>query len=286
MDAYPIKISAYNLLYKFYQNVAWEKPINKAIVISGVTRGGTTWLMEMLYTMNMQIVWEPTKYETLNHHHGASFAKELGIIPYIPVDAVWDEAYYYFDKLLKGLEPIDIDKNSHPLLLSNPFNKDRLILKFCNINLLLPWLCRNFDIRPIVLIRNPMAVIASQLQHKGFSEIGTKYNLFKLNQPRYKIIFEKYDDQIAAIDSQVSMLANWWAIQHVELFNCSEKERKWEIICFDELLEKNRFCIGEIQNKYKINKDLDRLDYKIPSATSNKLLHIDNIPKTNCGNLY
>lgn len=267
MNAYTLKIAGFEFLYNLYPNFHKPKLTDNNILISGTTRGGTTWLMEMLYTKNMQVVWEPTKYETLVKFHGNSFAKALGIMPYIPEDAVWDEAYEYFQNLLHGDERVTIDINSHPLLLTNPFSKNRLLIKCCNTNLLLPWLCKNFNIRPIVLVRNPMAVIASQLQHPGFKKIGTQYNLFLLNDSKYKDIFQKYEQQISAINSQVSMLANWWAIQHVELM---KKAEKYTIVNYENLVKEAKIQLNELFNKYRISKSIDSITINKPSSTSNQ----------------
>ncbi len=264
---YPAKIAYYRVLYQLHQLLPHQKTTSP-VIISGTTRGGTTWLMEQLYHKDMQVIWEPTKYETITRHRGEAFAKALGVIPYIPEDAVWDEAYAYFGQLLNGGIPEEINGASHPLLLSNPFAKSRLLLKCCNINLLLPWLCRNFNIRPILLVRSPFAVIASQLRHPGFREIGTTHNLFALNQLKYQDIFLRYEAPIKAIRTQTEMLANWWAIQHVELLRYPEEERKWEVVYYEDAVMNPDLHIQMMCDSNGITHKTDERKYRMPSATS------------------
>jgi hypothetical protein len=266
----------YSYLYKYFYTK--ENNINKNIFISGATRSGTTWLMEMLHTPNMQIVWEATKYENLLNTTSEKFTKELGIIPYIPVDCIWDEAYEYFDKLIHGNIVQEISKDSHPLLLSNPFNKDTNLIKLCNINLLLPWLCKNFDIQPIVIIRNPFDVVLSQLNHIGYNHMWVKYNIFELNKPRYNDVFLKYDNQLSTINSKVSMLTHWWVIQHVELLKNIDNSNQWKIILYEDLLRNTSVVINELIIKHDIKKNIKNIDYVKPSSTSN-LMHVQKKPK-------
>jgi hypothetical protein len=264
---YPAKIAYYRVLYHLHHLLLHQNN-SSPVIISGTTRGGTTWLMEQLYHKDMQVIWEPTKYETITRHCGETFAKALGVIPYIPENAVWDEAFAYFGQLLSGGIAEGINSTSHPLLLSNPFAKSRLLLKCCNINLLLPWLCRNFNIRPILLVRSPFAVIASQLRHPGFREIGTTHNLFALNQPKYQDIFLRYEAPIKAIRTQTEMLANWWAIQHVELLRYPEEERKWEVVYYEDLFEDTEVWINRLYDKYSISNQFDKHRSERPSSTS------------------
>jgi hypothetical protein len=268
MNAYKVKVEWYKYLYQLNTKFSISRPVDDALMISGVTRGGTTWLMEMLHTDTTQIIWEPMKYETLSKVKGKQFADDLGIIPYIPEHAEWDEARAYFSSLLSGRIPEQIQELSHPFLLENPFKKNRLLIKLCNANLVLPWLCRNFSIRPIVLVRNPYAVIASQLQHPGYRDIGTKHNLFALNKSVYNDVFTKYERQISAIQNQVSMLANWWAIQHVEILNRPEKEVLWKIVCYEDLVTDTEVQLNSLYKAYSVSKAFDPVKAELPSATA------------------
>lgn len=268
MSVYKIKVEAYKLLYGFYYRKPAVKNVDKNILISGVPRGGTTWLMEMMHDLSMQVIWEPLKFETLSKVKGIQFASELGVIPFIPEKESWDEAYEYFYNLFKGDVEEQVGMDSHPLLLSNPFHKTRLIIKLCNANLLLPWLCKNFNIQPLVIVRSPFAVIASQLNHPGFKDIGIKHNLFSLNKPKYMEVFQKYEQQIAAIDSQVSMLANWWAIQHADMLNYGEEGKKYHVVFYEDLVRETSYYLNHFYKLYHIDKEINLDKMYQPSATS------------------
>ncbi len=270
MNLFSLKIKGWSAIYaahSFYASNS-NKKLNP-LLISGTTRGGTTWLMELLYQKNMQVIWEPTKYETLSLYN-KEFTEALGAIPYIPESAVWEDAYFYFQKLLNGNVPQRILKDAHPLLLSNPLYKNRAIIKCCNITPLIPWICKNFDVQPIVLVRNPMSVIASQLNHKGYQGIGTKINLFKLNNSKYNDLFEKYGRPISAINSKVSMLANWWAIQQVEVLNKNTvvDKNKWILLSYKELVLNTSAELQKLFTIYGIEKTIIDNEYNSPSATA------------------
>lgn len=270
MNLFSLKIKGWRAVYVAYSAFA-SNSLNsqKPLLISGTTRGGTTWLMEMLYRQNMQVIWEPTKYETLSLYN-KKFTEALGTIPYIPEHADWEEAYIYFQKLLEGGIPQQIFKDAHTLLLSNPFAKNRTIIKCCNITPLIPWLCRNFDIQPIVLVRNPMSVVASQLNHKGYRDIGTKIDLFKLNNSKYNDLFAKYAHLISSINSQISMLANWWAIQHVEVLskNNSEDKCNWLLLSYKDLVLHTKEELNKLYHIFGIEKIKGTDNYHVPSATA------------------
>lgn len=286
MSRYKIKVSLYNILYELNNLITYSgKKTVEPVCIAGVTRGGTTWLMEMMYTPNMQVVWEPLKYANLVKSKGEDFARNIGIIPYIPENAVWDEAYEYFDKLLNNKLPQKIDIKSHYLQLTNPFNKNRALIKFCYSNLLLPWLCRNFAIKPTIIIRNPYAVIESQLRHPGYRNIGITHHLFDLNQPKYTDVFEKYEQPISGINSQISMLSNWWAIQHAEILQHPDKDKLWNIIYYEDLVRDTQKHLQEILAHHHIEKDIQQVDFTHPSATalSKTMQHDDYLNKWRTG---
>jgi len=267
MGFYDAKILFYKLLYRYFTIISDNKFYNNNILISGATRSGTTWLMEMLYAQDMKVVWEPTLYESLQDTISKQFAAELGVIPYIPKDADWPEAYNYFNALFVGKIDQAITEYSHPLLLTSPFGKSRQLIKFCNINLLLPWLCRNFDISPIVIIRNPYDVVTSQLNHNGYEHLWEKVNIFDYNKPKYDDIFLKYEQQIKSIDSKIEMLAHWWAVQHVELLENLHENNPWKIVFYEDLLRDTELVMSKLIVEYNINKKIADIDFFKPSST-------------------
>lgn len=230
---YKLKIRALDLFDRsFIAPEFTEKPI----IIAGNTRGGTTWLMENLYQPQFKIVWEPTRYNSLNEFSYEGFNKDLGIVPFIPDIAEWDEAHRYFELLFTGKIRSPFQELTHPLMLRNLTHKNRLMIKCCNINSILPWLTNHFNIQPILLIRHPFGVIASQMAHSGFSIFDHQFDILKNDTPKFNQNRIKFSKQIEAIDSKLSLLTNWWALHHVEVLNHPYRNNKWITLSYEKLV--------------------------------------------------
>lgn len=243
---YKLKIRALDLFDRsFIAPEFTEKPI----LIAGNTRGGTTWLMENLYQPQFKIVWEPTRYNSLNEFSYEGFNKDLGIVPYIPENAEWDEAFKYFKLLLSGKIRSPFHALTHPLMLHDLTQKNRLLIKCCNINALLPWLTNHFDIKPILLLRQPYGVIASQMVNPGFSIFNHRFDLLKNDTPKFNQNHLKFARQIEAIDSKISLLANWWALHHTDVLNHPFRDKKWITVSYENLVKNP---LTELKNLYDV----------------------------------
>lgn len=135
-------------------------------VVSGSPRAGTTWLAETLArTLNTRrVYWEPLQDGNIALPDILKSSKR----PFIEQD---DEISFaekkFFDELLQGKQA-----NSHLLRLrKKPINaftvlqSGPLLIKFVRGNGVLSYLHQQFDIpKPVVIIRHPCAVVASQLR--------------------------------------------------------------------------------------------------------------------------
>jgi len=89
-----------------------------------------------------------------------------------------------------------------------------------------------------------------------------------LNQLKYQDIFLRYEAPIKAIRTQTEMLANWWAIQHVELLRYPEEERKWEVVYYEDAVMNPDLHIQMMCDSNGITHKTDERKYRMPSATS------------------
>ncbi len=268
-------IPAFNRYTQFRDQFA---DVRKHVIISGVTRGGTTWLSELLYSPDKCLVWEPLLYQELQKYKRPEFYKELGIVPYIPEDEKWEDAQEYFSLLLTGKIQSFYTAKSHQSANRNLFIADKLLIKFCRANLLLPWLTKNFDIKPIYLIRHPLAVVASQLRHPGYQSMDIKEHIFKINHPKYNDIFEKYRYLMVKINSRESLFAHWWAIQQILLLNHPEKDSRWVTVSHEKL---HRYPAEELNRiaefcSIEIPKDWEKRIRK-PSQTAQDFSETDHV---------
>ena len=137
---------------------------SRAIMIFGSTRSGSTWLAELVSSVpgHSQI------FEPLNTQY-VKAAGKAGIIKntYIKQDDVWNKGNKFFSGILSG-------RVMNPWLASqipvkDVFSTRRLVIKFVRANLLLGWVCKNFDVLPPALvIRHPCAYVSSHMQ-KGWN---------------------------------------------------------------------------------------------------------------------
>lgn len=145
------------------------------ILLTGSPRSGTTWVLELLETIpRTRRVWEPFFTGVgLDARQLAGVNFGLGLRPYLPVEENHSELESYFERLLIGKEydPLrmrGIYTFTHWELVKRNVASNKTIIKFCRAQRLLPWLLQRFSVRSILLIRHPLAVVASQLHHPGF----------------------------------------------------------------------------------------------------------------------
>lgn len=145
-------------------NVAFAGRNEKPIIVSGSPRGGTTWVFESIAGCfaRPRIFWEP-----LQASNPANSTGLFGKRPYIDERHVGREQERFFQSLLNGTMA-----NSHTVRLRHrPSNvlklsgDGRLLLKFVRGNGVVGFLKRRFDLpKPIIIVRHPCAVVASQLR--------------------------------------------------------------------------------------------------------------------------
>lgn len=207
---------------------------SKHIIVAGEPRGGTTWLMEMLMADDQAIVWEPLHQQHLKKLYGEQFADDIGFMPYIPEHVDWPKVESFFSDLFSGHLPVGLRRT----FTYDKHLKDarRLLIKFCRANMMLPWLTDKFpNLRPVYIVRHPLAVIASQYRMKAFEGMGEIHNIFDAQKSRYTDIFDKHADKINAINSKEAMFANWWAISNVIPLTHPDNNKKWLTVSYESL---------------------------------------------------
>lgn len=140
---------------------------NKGVfIVSGSPRGGTTWLAESMARLlkTRRIYWEPLQDGNISLPQSLKFSKR----PFIePTEGIDERSKQFFDDLINARLA-----NMHLLrvrrrpsnLKSLLFSPAPPLFKFVRGNGILGYLHQNYDIhKPLVIIRHPCAVIASQL---------------------------------------------------------------------------------------------------------------------------
>ena len=128
-------------------------------MIFGSIRSGSTWLAEILSSPAGHVqIFEPL--------HPEYVAEVKKYVPewnqYVPEHQEWPEGKIFFNKIVSG-------KVINPWIMSQAnllkiINAKRIVVKIVRGNLLLEWFSNNVtSLKPLLVIRHPCAIIASQL---------------------------------------------------------------------------------------------------------------------------
>jgi len=217
--------------------------INNTILLSGSPRSGTTWLMEILGALpNYTYLFEP-----LNPIRFSSESFKVGFRsrPYFQSDIEWPVGEEYLRKIFTGRTG-----GLPPLLKSEMFTNrllaDKLIVKSINLNRLLPWIAKRFQLRKIILIiRHPCAVVASQLK-TGLCAYIPKSLPYKDTFPTLENILEEAHEikdldnelykSLKKIEKQEELLAAAWCLDNYVPLSFP-KTYPWTTVIYEDLVK-------------------------------------------------
>ena len=136
------------------------------------------------------------------------------------------------------------------------FNEARramlMIIKFVRANRLLPWICQTFQLRsPILLIRHPCAVIASQL--KSQLDWG---NPKRPESPPYIENYPAFKSALFETEGTEEYLAATWALDQLPLL-MQEPPRPWKIVTYEELFLRTEETVSQICHDCNLYIDMN-----------------------------
>ena len=141
----------------------------------------------------------------------------------------------------------------------------RMIVKLVRANRLLPWICRSFQIAPpVLLIRHPCAVVASQL----------KYHWNCSQRPEVPQHLEKYPllkSALAKMQEPEEFLAADWALDQLVALN-QPRPHPWITLTYEELLLRPKPALAKIAKNWNVEIDMDLAMSRLrrPSSTVSK----------------
>ncbi len=237
-----------NYLIRYY-NGKFNFNTSEAIIISGVPRGGTTWLAELLSVEEkLALIWEPLHLEFYPPIKKLNFKWRQ----FIDINNHDHETIDLFSQLLTGksltrgiLQKTSIDKLK---------NADALIVKFCRANRLLPWLTTHFEFKKVIhLLRHPCAVVSSQLSFGAWDDIEPFFTEEELKSDGF---IENYYEIIKPINTIEEKLAAIWCLDNI-LPLTENKSNKWVSVTYENLL-------------LNPEKSFERMDIEFNSDMENK----------------
>ncbi|WP_424099178.1 sulfotransferase [Moorena producens] len=134
------------------------------LVITGSPRSGTTWLAEVLSKVtDFPILWEPLFPNEKNIHIHNVINFERIYFKDNEKEKIKDDLFKYMFTVFSGRQLNPTTLRNCDLLRS--ISPKGWVVKFCLATPLIPWINDSFPlIKPIIIVRHPCAVIASQIK--------------------------------------------------------------------------------------------------------------------------
>lgn len=164
--------------------IAWDigaflgSEVEEVLLLTGSARSGTTWVMELLEEIPGTChIMEPFAREKIPPPSDPRRFKEiarcnfgLGFRPYLSLEEENPALETFLCHLMGRLNSfpswgLGISHFSLPEIIERYSSPKRLIVKCTRAQRLLPWILRRFSTKSILLMRHPLAVVASQLHH-------------------------------------------------------------------------------------------------------------------------
>lgn len=233
--------------------------------IFSTNRGGSTWLMEIIYEIiEKPIINEPFQIGIKRHPLNKL---NFGWRQYIPEDEKWPEAKETLDDIFSGkkLLPDCVTKKT---TVSNILKSDKLLFKICRGHALLPWLVKNynFQYKPIFLIRHPFAVASSKLRYKGWGHSS----IFEIPQTPYNEVYSKHREFLKTLNTNEEVLVATWCISNLIPLRHEANNKEWITINYEELVMNPHDTIQRVLQAWQISNDLSSINFIKDSFSTKK----------------
>jgi hypothetical protein len=264
------KMSNSNLSSRVIQNlnniIFSKKPIDirDTILVAGSPRSGTTWFAYILSNIpKYTYIFEPLNPIWFPESYKVGFKSRS----YLLSNIQWQEGENYLRKIFTGnIANLPIKDNKVFDLLKgfsikNSINNlfgTKLIVKSTNMNRMLPWISKKFNLRTIFLIvRHPCACISSQMKSGlyGYRSSSPPYIDIK---PTKKIILdeikemkelnEKIKSKIKNIEKIEEILATVWCLDN-NIILTQKKPYPWKIVFYEKLIKEGKSEIKNVFNE-------------------------------------
>jgi hypothetical protein len=226
---------------------AWRNDYDPAdsLIICSDPRGVSTWLRQVIGVIpGTASIWEPLTLKSDSPFRALGFSYRQ----HIPDGERWPEAEAVFEQLFRGklLKPWLVRFTDLDALV----RADQLIFKFCRANALLPWLTTRFQFRykPLYLIRHPLAVVASQLRHGGW----TRAKCDEIFGSPFDEVYRKHESYIRSLDSKEEYLTARWCVTNLIPLRSPHNNERWTTLNYEMLLLEPRKQLERVFDTWNI----------------------------------
>jgi hypothetical protein len=170
---------------------------------------------------------------------------------FVPAQTQWPEGKAYLKRVFEGR--VINEWTSREMSFNEARRSTIMIIKFVRANRLLPWICKTFRLRsPILLIRHPCAVIASQL--KSPQDWGDPK---RPEPPPYIEAYPAFKAALFDAEGTEEYLAATWALDQLPPLMV-EPPRPWIIVTYEELFQHTEKTVSRISHDCNLHIDMNR----------------------------
>ena len=230
---------------------------SSVFIITSSPRSGSTWLGNMLDNCkNTVFLFEPLHLKQVPAVQRAGFDWRT----YKNPNEEWLAGKSLLSKIFRG--EIINEWIAWEIVLSRSFFAQRLIIKFVRATRLLPWICKNFNLpAPILLIRHPCAVIASQLKSSDWN------NMSRPSIPPFLDDHPHLQFLIKSANSVEEYLAITWCLDYFPAFT-SSLPYPWQIITYEELMVDPHKALDKIKLHWDFVSEVEHSVVNKPSKVT------------------
>lgn len=212
---------------------------SRTILLTGSPRSGTTWVANLLQTIpGSSILFEPFQLDHVPQAREAQCTWRT----YVHPEDDWTAGDDFVARVLDGR----VLNRWTTQEIRRPKPTTTWIVKAVRANRLLPWICSRFEIRPpVLLLRHPCAVVASQLE-RGWTEAppdpGTADH-------RLLAAFPDLEAVLARVRTPEEALAATWALDALVPLR---HPGPWQVVCFEHLVTRGEAGLRPLLDRWGV----------------------------------
>lgn len=216
----------------------------RALVLASAPRSGSTLLAQALAAIESScVLFEPLHLREVSAAEAAGFSWGT----YRVRNEAWPEGEVFLRRVFEGR--VINDWTAREISVKDALGAKRLIVKFVRATRLLPWICRTFDIPPpVLLIRHPCAVVASQLRY-GWKDTE------RPDSPRYLGRFPAFEDVLSRTSCDEEHLAALWCLDYLPAM-LEARPHPWMLLTYEDLLLRPEAALARIAENWGVELDM------------------------------
>jgi hypothetical protein len=226
----------------------------RAILLASVGRSGTTWLGNILATLNgYKMLNEPLRPEDPSRHNGRyrhrPYVEEDGSEPHLK-----EELENAFTGQVTRSYKWDFRSDGRLGMLFEHTRNRKVVVKSTRCLRILPWIHHTFNLKgTVILIRHPCAVISSMLKRGGWGydqlqEDGvSSFDQAVAGQAPTSLV-DRVRPYIDKATTNAEILAHMWALDyHVSLNHHKATDGEFShLVSYEHLLTEGQRCIRDL----------------------------------------